>query len=139
MAAHPFLDSDGPIAFAHRGGAGVHPENSMAAFAHAVELGFTHLETDVHATADGLAVAFHDAELDRVTDSEGRVSDLDWSRVNRARIAGRLVSGEEGKWSVTVVRVPSSSGCLNRSTWAASGSVAKDSRVSSLSMSTCSC
>ena len=60
----------------------------MAAFAHAVRLGFTHLETDVHATADGRAVAFHDAELDRVTDSNGRISDIPWSRVSRARIDG---------------------------------------------------
>lgn len=88
MSAHPYLAADGPIAFAHRGGAGVHPENSTAAFRHAVELGFTHVETDVHATSDGYAVAFHDASLDRVTDSVGRISELPWSLVGDARIAG---------------------------------------------------
>lgn len=86
---HPYLDFAGPIAFAHRGGAGAHPENSMAAFRHAVELGYTHLETDVHTTADSVAVAFHDDRLDRVTDAEGRVADLPWSVVREARIAGR--------------------------------------------------
>ena len=88
MARHPYLDADGPIAFAHRGGAEEFPENTLRAFRHAVELGYTHVETDVHATADGVAVAFHDDALDRVTDSRGVVGELEWSEVRRARVAG---------------------------------------------------
>ena len=88
MARHPYLDVDGPIAFAHRGGAEEFPENTLRAFRHAVELGYTHVETDVHATADGVAVAFHDDALDRVTDSRGVVGELEWSEVRRARGAG---------------------------------------------------
>ena len=88
VAPHPYLDVDGPIAFAHRGGAEEFPENTLRAFRHAVDLGFTHVETDVHATADGVAVAFHDDSLDRVTDSRGAVGDLAWSEVRRARVAG---------------------------------------------------
>ena len=88
MARHPYLDVDGPIAFAHRGGAEEFPENTLRAFRHAVDLGYTHVETDVHATADGVAVAFHDDSLDRVTDGTGVVGDLPWSRVRRARVAG---------------------------------------------------
>ena len=85
---HPYLDVDGPIAFAHRGGAGSFPENTLGAFRHAVGLGFTHVETDVHATADGIAVAFHDDSLDRVTDGAGVVGDLNWSQVRRALVDG---------------------------------------------------
>ena len=88
MARHPYLDVDGPIAFAHRGGAESFPENTLRAFRHAASLGFTHIETDVHATADGVAVAFHDDTLDRVTDGRGVVGDLTWSQVRRARVAG---------------------------------------------------
>lgn len=83
-----FLEHDGPLAFAHRGGAAGGLENSMAAFHHAVELGYRYLETDVHATADGVLLAFHDSTLDRVTDRRGQVAQMSWSEVSRARIGG---------------------------------------------------
>ncbi len=85
---HPFLDHPGVLAFAHRGGAEEVPENSLAAFQHAVDLGYRYLETDVHLTADGVVVAFHDDILDRVTDRTGRLADLGWEEVSEARIAG---------------------------------------------------
>jgi glycerophosphoryl diester phosphodiesterase len=85
-----FLDSLVPIAFAHRGFADASgAENSMAAFEAAVAIGYRYLETDVRVTADGMALAFHDARLDRVTDQQGRVDRLPWDRVRVARIAGR--------------------------------------------------
>jgi len=85
---HPFLDWPGPIAFAHRGGASDNPENTMPAFRHAVELGYTYLETDVHATTDGTVVAFHDADLQRTCGRPGRIDRLPWSDVSTARVAG---------------------------------------------------
>jgi len=84
-----FLDLPRPHAFAHRGFAPDGAENSMTAFGRAVALGYRYLETDVRVTADGVALAFHDATLDRVTDRRGRISTLTWSQVRQARIAGR--------------------------------------------------
>ena len=52
---------------AHRGFSLDGLENSMAAFRAAVDLGFRHLETDVHTTADGVLLLFHDKTLDRIT------------------------------------------------------------------------
>jgi glycerophosphoryl diester phosphodiesterase len=89
-----YLDEPtGPIAFAHRGGAG-HPElrgleNTMAAFRHAVALGYRYLETDVHVTRDGVLLAFHDAVLDRVTDGRGELVGLSAEEIGRFRVGGR--------------------------------------------------
>jgi glycerophosphoryl diester phosphodiesterase len=88
-----YLDARRPLAFAHRGGA-YHPdieglENTLAAFAHAVELGYTYLETDVHVTSDGVLLAFHDTVLDRVTDRTGSIADSTYDEVRQAMIGGR--------------------------------------------------
>jgi glycerophosphoryl diester phosphodiesterase len=91
---YAYLDDDPPpIAFAHRGGA-MHPdlpglENTMAAFRHAVSLGYRYLETDVHATVDGVLLAFHDEELDRVTDGKGSLGALAHDEVGALLIGGR--------------------------------------------------
>lgn len=85
---HPYLDTPLPIAIAHRGGTERHPENSLAAFRHAVSLGYRYLETDVHLTKDGVILAFHDNTLDRVADQGGRLADLSAAAVAEARIAG---------------------------------------------------
>jgi glycerophosphoryl diester phosphodiesterase len=84
----PFLAGP-PLAFAHRGGAGDWPENTLPAFAGAVALGYRHVETDVHLTADGVLLAFHDDALDRVTDRTGVIAELPWSEVRAARVDGR--------------------------------------------------
>ncbi|MCW2780747.1 MAG: glycerophosphodiester phosphodiesterase [Marmoricola sp.] len=87
------LDQPGSVlAFAHRGGAH-HPdvlgaENTLHAFKHAVALGYHYLETDVHATKDGVLVAFHDAVLDRMTDHSGALADLTTTDIAQARIGG---------------------------------------------------
>ncbi len=83
-----FLDYPMPLAFAHRGGAGHFPENTWRAFEHAVQLGYAYLETDAHATVDGVLVAFHDKTLDRVTDRAGAIARLPASEVAAARIDG---------------------------------------------------
>jgi glycerophosphoryl diester phosphodiesterase len=82
----PFLDHPGPIPFAHR--AGGEAENTLAAFARAVALGFRYLETDVRVTADGVLVAFHDATLDRVCHARGAVAGLPWRELAGVRVAG---------------------------------------------------
>jgi glycerophosphoryl diester phosphodiesterase len=97
-SGHPFLDAGlehpgSVLAFAHRGGA-FHPdleglENTLAALQHAVDLGYRHLETDVHATRDGVLLAFHDAALDRVTSRTGRLEDLRYGDVAAALIGDR--------------------------------------------------
>ena len=86
---HPYLEWDGPIPFAHRGGASDAPENTMPAFEYAVSLGYRYVETDVQVTADGVLVAFHDDDLRRTCGRDGRISRLPWSDVRTALVDGR--------------------------------------------------
>jgi glycerophosphoryl diester phosphodiesterase len=93
MRAADYAYFDAPFAaFAHRGGAtyppNLHRENSLHAFQQAVDLGYRYLETDVHATADGVLLAFHDHVLDRVTDRTGAIRMLPYAEVAKARIHG---------------------------------------------------
>jgi glycerophosphoryl diester phosphodiesterase len=88
MPRHPYLDHEGPIAFAHRGGTSAAPENSLRAFADAVELGYRYLETDVHATSDGVLVAFHDNDLERTCGEKRAIATSTWSELTSARIDG---------------------------------------------------
>jgi glycerophosphoryl diester phosphodiesterase len=87
-----FFDAPTPIGLAHRGGAklpaNLHLENTMAAFREAVRMGYRYLETDVHGTADGVLLAFHDLRLDRVTDQGGRIAELPYAAVQSAKING---------------------------------------------------
>jgi glycerophosphoryl diester phosphodiesterase len=86
----------GVLAIAHRGGGAMGPENTMDAFEAAVALGYTHLETDVRRTADGVCVAFHDRSLRRVTGAAGNLSDLSWDDVTRLRVSGSGQGGGTG-------------------------------------------
>jgi glycerophosphoryl diester phosphodiesterase len=71
-----YLMHEGPLFFAHRGGAALAPENTLVAFAKGLSYGADALELDVHPTRDGEIVVFHDDTLDRTTDGSGRVSGL---------------------------------------------------------------
>jgi glycerophosphoryl diester phosphodiesterase len=98
----PFLEHPRPIAFAHRGGAAHAPENSWAAFEHAVKLGYAYLETDARATSDGMLMAFHDRTLDRMTDASGPIGARSYGEVTDLRIAGSepipLIEDLLGAW-----------------------------------------
>lgn len=85
---HPYLEGAQFTAFAHRGGALEAAENTMEAFAHAAELGFGYIETDVQLTSDGVVVVFHDDVLDRLTDLTGRVSDHTWAELAQTPVHG---------------------------------------------------
>jgi glycerophosphoryl diester phosphodiesterase len=87
MRAFPYFDTARPIAFAHRGGARLWPENTLLAFRESAALGITHIETDVHATRDDVLVCLHDDTVDRTTDGYGAIADLAFDRV-RALDAG---------------------------------------------------
>lgn len=78
---HPYL-AGSPLLIAHRGGAGLAPENTLAAFENAVRnWGADMLEMDVQSTKDGEVVVIHDDTVDRTTDGRGRVEELTWPEI----------------------------------------------------------
>jgi glycerophosphoryl diester phosphodiesterase len=64
------------LVYAHRGASVEFPENTMAAFQRALELGVEGIELDVHVSADGVPMVIHDATVDRTTNGTGAVADM---------------------------------------------------------------
>ncbi|MEP6902743.1 MAG: glycerophosphodiester phosphodiesterase [Actinomycetota bacterium] len=81
-----------PLVFAHRGGGGLHPENTLGAFEYSAKMGVDVLELDVHATADGALVVMHDAEIDRTTNDSGKISEMPLEAVKKLDAAFRFTT-----------------------------------------------
>ena len=90
-ADHPYFKREGrrPLVIAHRGGAGLWPENTLYAFGRAAVLGVDVIELDVRSTADGALVVFHDATVERTTDGRGAVGAFKLEALKRLDAAHR--------------------------------------------------
>lgn len=87
-ARFAFLDHPWPIAFAHRGGGVEAPENTWESFRHSEKLGYRYIETDVHATSDGVVVTMHDPDLARTSERSGLVREMTWPELSAVRPRG---------------------------------------------------
>lgn len=85
-----------PMVFAHRGGGGLFPENTLGAFEYSAKMGVDVLELDVHATSDGALVVHHDSTVDRTTDGRGRIGELTLDEIKKLD-AGYAFSTDGGK------------------------------------------
>jgi glycerophosphoryl diester phosphodiesterase len=72
-----------PLVFAHRGGGGLFPENTLEAFKYSAQMGVDVLELDVHSTSDGTLVVMHDSQVDRTTNGSGRVSEMTLAEIKK--------------------------------------------------------
>jgi glycerophosphoryl diester phosphodiesterase len=89
---------------AHRGASGHAPENTLAAFRIAVEMGAKFIETDLQVTRDAWIVAIHDETVNRTTNGRGHISKMTLAEL-RALDAGSWFEGADGK-SFAGERVP---------------------------------
>lgn len=96
---------------AHRGLAVDAPENTLLAFAKAIAAGASHLETDVHASADGVAVLSHDPDLFRLTGRQVRIDQLTAAELMRidlgdgqtfATLAGALDTFPDARFNIDI-------------------------------------
>ena len=76
------------IRIAHRGASGSAPENTLAAFKKAIDIGVDAVELDLHGSADGEVVVIHDSSLDRTTDRRGFVNQTALETIKQADAGG---------------------------------------------------
>jgi len=97
-----------PMIFAHRGGSKVVPEDTVEGFHEAKRLsGPIVVELDVHASADGVLVVTHDAQVDRTTDGTGLVGEMTLSELQRLDAGYRFSSdGSTFPWRGKGVKIP---------------------------------
>ena len=76
VPSHPFHPNQRVLTFAHRGGLGAWPENTLFAFKRSLDRGVDVLDMDLRSTADGALVILHDRTVDRTTDGTGRVQEF---------------------------------------------------------------
>lgn len=85
---HNFLEQVAFIPFAHRGGTSDAPENSLRSFLTAYDIGFRFMETDVHASSDGVLFAFHDNDLKRTCGHDVLIENLTSKEIESYRVDG---------------------------------------------------
>lgn len=98
-----------PLAFAHRGGAGLWPENTVFAFRNAQRLGCHVMELDVHLTRDGELVVCHDPTVDRTTNGLGAIREMTFRDLSALDAAHHHQLGETGVYPLRDkgLRIPS--------------------------------
>ena len=103
----PYL-AGAPLLTAHRGGARLAPENTVAAFRQAIDVwGADMLEMDVHLTSDGEVVVLHDETVNRTTDGSGRVADLTLAELEALDAGARFIDDQGGApFAGRGVRIP---------------------------------
>jgi glycerophosphoryl diester phosphodiesterase len=94
-----------PLVIAHRGASAEAPENTLRAFARALELGVDGIELDVQVTRDGVAVVFHDSSLLRLTGTRGRLADRTWPELQKLRVKAEAIPTLADVLSLTRKRV----------------------------------
>ncbi|GGJ02866.1 glycerophosphoryl diester phosphodiesterase [Alicyclobacillus cellulosilyticus] len=74
--------------WAHRGFSAQYPENTLVAFAAALQAGADGIELDVHLTADGELAVIHDHDVSRTTDGRGVIEWMRWAELRRLDAGG---------------------------------------------------
>jgi len=105
MHQHAGTSAPFPTVHAHRGASAAAPENTLAAFRRAIQMGAEALEMDLQLTKDGAVVVLHDGTLDRTTDRQGRLVDLTLAEVRQADAGIRRSPAFQGERVPTLEEV----------------------------------
>ena len=80
------------LVIAHRGGAGLMPENTLASFKNGIALKSDFIEMDAHLSKDGIPVIMHDPTLERTTDGFGSISNFTLAQLQTYNAAAKSLS-----------------------------------------------
>ncbi len=86
LSAADITDNSAVTLISHRGLNKLAPENTLEAAVKSAEYGYGYVEFDIRRTKDGMWVLMHDEDIDRMTDGEGKVSDLTYKQIISCRI-----------------------------------------------------
>lgn len=81
------------LVVAHRGGAALAPENTLAAFENALKLGVDQVECDVHVSKDGELIVMHDPDVSRTTNGVGQIGELTLAEIKKLNAAAKFTGG----------------------------------------------
>jgi glycerophosphoryl diester phosphodiesterase len=88
---------ENPMMLAHRGAAGLAPENTLISIQEAIHQGAKSIEVDVQRSADGVLVLMHDQTVNRTTDGTGKIGELTWSEISKLDAGGGFSSQFAGE------------------------------------------
>jgi glycerophosphoryl diester phosphodiesterase len=100
-----FTPQDRPFIIAHRGASAAAPQNTLAAFRRALELGADGVELDVRLSADGIPVVIHNFEVDQVTDGKDKVADKALVELKELDAGGKFAPQFAGERIPTLAEV----------------------------------
>jgi glycerophosphoryl diester phosphodiesterase len=88
--AMPVSTSTSTLIVAHRGGAALAPENTLAAFENALKIGVDQVECDVHLSKDGELVVMHDPDVSRTTNGTGQIGQMTLAEIKKLNDAAKF-------------------------------------------------
>jgi len=89
----PTVQTSSVLVVAHRGGAALAPENTLAAFENALKIGVDQVECDVHLSRDGELIVMHDPDVSRTTNGAGQIGELTLAEIKTLNAAAKFGGG----------------------------------------------
>jgi glycerophosphoryl diester phosphodiesterase len=108
------VNGNRPLVYAHRGGAALRPENTLAAFDNGLALGADGLELDVRLSKDGVVMVHHDPMLERTTDGRGPVGDRVSGELERLDAGYQFRTGDGFPFRGLGIGIPTLASVLQR-------------------------
>ena len=96
-----YFEGKKPLIIPHRGGRNIVPENTLHALENTFVEKFSHFETDLRMSKDGVIFLHHDKSFDRTTDVSGNVKDFNWEEIKKINAGAKFYKKNGDHYSTT--------------------------------------